>query len=55
MKTIGTLLGQTFKVDASGTITTSGGITTPHIVTPNIPATNGVIHVVDAVLVPALR
>jgi transforming growth factor-beta-induced protein len=55
VKTIGTLLGQTFKVDASGTIATTGGITTPHIVTPNIPAANGVIHVVDAVLVPALR
>ncbi len=54
MKTIDTLLGQMFKVDANGAITTTGGLTTPHIVTANIPATNGVIHVVDAVLVPSL-
>lgn len=54
MKTIDTLLGQSFMVDASGAITTTGGVTTPHIVAANIPATNGVIHVVDAVLVPTL-
>ena len=54
MKTIDTLLGQSFGVDAGGAITTTGGITTPHIVAANIPATNGVIHVVDAVLVPSL-
>ncbi len=56
MKTIDTLLGQSFKVDASGTITTTSGATTPHIVLTmaNIAATNGVIHVVDAVLVPAV-
>ncbi len=53
-KTIDTLLGQSFAVDASGTIGTATGLTTPHIVKANIPATNGVIHVVDAVLVPAL-
>jgi uncharacterized surface protein with fasciclin (FAS1) repeats len=54
MKTIDTLLGQSFTVDTAGAITTTGGITTPHIVAANIPATNGVIHVVDAVLVPTL-
>ena len=53
-KTIDTLLGQSFKVDSTGTITTTSGATTPHIIAPNIPATNGVIHVVDAVLVPSL-
>ena len=51
---IDTLLGQSFKVRASGAITTTSGLTTPTIVIPNIPATNGVIHVVDEVLVPAL-
>jgi uncharacterized surface protein with fasciclin (FAS1) repeats len=54
MKTIHTLLGQSFKVDSTGTIMTTSGATTPHIVAANIPATNGVIHVVDAVLVPSL-
>ena len=54
MKTIDTLLGQSFRVDTGGAITTTGGITTPHIVAANIPATNGVIHVLDAVLVPTL-
>jgi uncharacterized surface protein with fasciclin (FAS1) repeats len=53
-KTIATLLGQSFKVGSTGTIATTSGATTPHIVAPNIAATNGVIHVVDAVLVPSL-
>jgi uncharacterized surface protein with fasciclin (FAS1) repeats len=53
-KTIDTLLGQSFKVSASGAIKTTGGLTTPTIVAANIAATNGVIHVVDEVLVPAL-
>jgi uncharacterized surface protein with fasciclin (FAS1) repeats len=53
-KTIDTLLGQTFKVSASGAITTTSGLTTPRIVSANIPARNGVIHVVDEVLVPSL-
>ncbi len=53
MKTIDTLLGQSFKVASNGTITTgSGGSAT--IVKANIPATNGVIHVVDSVLIPSL-
>jgi uncharacterized surface protein with fasciclin (FAS1) repeats len=54
LKVIDTLLGQSFKVDASGAITTTGGITAPHIVKADVPATNGVIHVVDAVLLPTL-
>jgi len=53
-KTIDTLLGLSFKVSASGAIKTTGGLTTPTIVAANIAATNGVIHVVDEVLVPAL-
>lgn len=52
-KTVDTLLGQSFWVNASGMITTaSGGHAS--IVLANIPATNGVIHVVDSVLVPSL-
>ena len=53
-KTISTLLGQSFRVDAAGSITTTSGATSPRIVAANIPATNGVIHVVDAVLIPSL-
>ena len=53
-KTIDTLLGQSFKVSSTGAIRTAGGLTTPTIVVANIAATNGVIHAVDAVLVPAL-
>jgi len=53
-KTIDTLLGQSFKVSSSGAITTTSGLTTPRIVAPNIAASNGVIHVVDEVLVPSL-
>lgn len=53
-KSIDTLLGQSFKVSANGAIKTTGGLTTPTIVAANIAATNGVIHVVDEVLVPSL-
>ena len=53
-KTIDTLLGQSFKVSSNGAIKTTGGLTTPTIVAANISATNGVIHVVDEVLVPSL-
>lgn len=52
-RTIDTLLGQSFSVSSTGTITTaSGGHAS--IVLANIPATNAVIHVVDSVLVPSL-
>ena len=43
---------QSFKVDAAGMITTSSGGTS-HIVAANIKAANGVIHVIDTVLMPA--
>ena len=54
VKTIDTLLGQTFKVNSTGAIKTASGATDPQIVAANISATNGVIHVVNAVLVPNL-
>lgn len=54
MKRIGTLLGQSFAVDSTGRIETTSGATSPTIVAANIAATNGVIHVVDAVLIPKL-
>jgi uncharacterized surface protein with fasciclin (FAS1) repeats len=53
-KAIETLLGQSFRVDAAGGITTTSGATSPSIVVADIPATNGVIHVVDEVLIPSL-
>ncbi len=51
-KTIDTLLGQSFKVSANGTITTTSG-GSAGIVAANIAATNGVIHVINSVLFPA--
>ena len=51
VKTIDTLNGSTFGVSSSGVITTSSG-GSASIVAANIPATNGVIHVIDAVLLP---
>jgi uncharacterized surface protein with fasciclin (FAS1) repeats len=40
---------------ASATITLAGGpkVDAANIVTPDIEATNGVIHVIDAVILPA--
>ena len=51
-KTIETLLGQTFSVNASGMIT--AGNSTANIVfeAANISASNGIIHVIDSVLLP---
>ena len=59
MKTIETLLGQTFKVDSSGKIYTaslgmSAIVTSDPGATFNISASNGIIHVIDAVMVPEL-
>lgn len=50
-KTIDTLNGSTFRVNSAGAISTSSGGSAT-IVQANIPATNGVIHVIDAVLLP---
>jgi uncharacterized surface protein with fasciclin (FAS1) repeats len=52
-KWVETALGQSLKVAHNGTITTTSG-GSAHIVAPNVNATNGVIHVIDAVLVPDL-
>ncbi len=50
-RTITTLLGATFSVNSSGVITDIAGQEVG-IVTPNISASNGIIHVIDAVLLP---
>ncbi|PWA07876.1 fasciclin domain-containing protein [Flavobacterium laiguense] len=47
---ITTLLGSSFSVNNSGMITAVGN--TANITAPNISASNGIIHVVDAVLLP---
>lgn len=47
---ITTLLGSSFSVNNSGMITAVGN--TAHIKAPNISASNGIIHVVDTVLLP---
>lgn len=47
---ITTLLGSTFSVDNTGMITSTGN--TANIISPNISASNGIIHVVDTVLLP---
>lgn len=52
-KTVDTLLGQTFSVSSTGMITTASRGHAA-IVAANIPATNGVIHVIDSVLLPSL-
>lgn len=52
-RTVETLGGQTFTVSSAGRISTASG-GSASIVTANVNATNGVIHVVNAVLVPDL-
>ena len=49
-KTIETLLGETFSVDTTGMIT--AGNSSSMIVDPNYSASNGIIHVIDSVLLP---
>lgn len=49
-RNITTLLGATFAVNADGTIAAVGN--NASIVIPNISASNGIIHVVDTVLLP---
>ncbi|MFQ3173550.1 MAG: putative surface protein with fasciclin (FAS1) repeats [Flavobacterium sp.] len=52
-RTITTLLGSTFSVDTNGMITTVGNPDDKiEITSPNISASNGIIHVVDTVLLP---
>ena len=50
-RTMTTLLGATFSVDRTGTITDLFG-NEVEILDPNISASNGIIHVVDTVLLP---
>jgi uncharacterized surface protein with fasciclin (FAS1) repeats len=50
-RTITTLLGATFTVDSAGVITDLFG-QEASIETPNISASNGIIHVIDTVILP---
>ena len=50
-RTIATLLGATFTVDSEGVITDIAG-REANIVAANIPASNGIIHVIDTVILP---
>ena len=50
-RTITTLLGATFTVDNGGVITDIAG-QKANIVAPNISASNGIIHVIDTVILP---
>lgn len=52
MKRISTLLGLPFFVDAAGHIIDRDSSSHPVIALPNIAATNGVIHVVNDVILP---
>jgi uncharacterized surface protein with fasciclin (FAS1) repeats len=49
-RTITTLLGETFSVGTGGTISAVGN--TANIVIPDISASNGIVHVIDAVILP---
>ena len=49
-RTVTTLLGPTFSVNSTAGITAVGN--SAEIITPNIPASNGVIHVIDTVILP---
>jgi uncharacterized surface protein with fasciclin (FAS1) repeats len=49
-RTMPTLLGATFSVDNQGQITAIGN--TANITSANISASNGIIHVIDAVILP---
>ncbi len=49
-RTIKTLLGESFTVNPEKKITAIGN--TANIVTPDISASNGIIHVIDAVILP---
>jgi len=49
-RTITTLLGETFSVDTEANITAIGNTAT--ITGPNQSASNGIIHIIDTVLLP---
>ena len=49
-RTIETLLGESFKVNSEGKITAIGN--NANIIAANISASNGIIHVIDAVILP---
>lgn len=49
-RTVETLLGESFKVNSGGEITAIGN--SANIVLPDISASNGIIHVIDAVILP---
>ena len=51
-KTIETLLGQTFSVNTSGMITCGNSSANIVLEFANISASNGIIHVIDSVLLP---
>ena len=51
-KDIETLLGQTFSVNNSGMIMGRGNVDPASILMANISASNGIIHVIDTVLLP---
>lgn len=53
VRTITTLLGDAFNVDPQGTIWAAGG-NSATITSANISASNGIIHVIDAVILPKL-
>jgi len=50
-RSINTLLGVSFSVDRNGEITDIAG-QNANIVAPNISASNGIIHVIDTVILP---
>jgi len=50
IRTINTLLGVPFTVNSQGSITAIGNTAT--IVSPDISASNGIIHIIDSVILP---
>jgi len=52
---IGTLNGQAVEVGGGGTVSGAGNVTPALIISTNVDASNGIIHVIDAVLLPEAR